>query len=219
MLQYFVTVMHTRDLSSTSRLIEPEFDGNSNYSWSGPAVASVRRALALLLTLQLGVMLISSSAQASDYLIEVIVFKWKAGPAVEETFASESGADNVPASARATPNNLVQQVRPSLLVNAANGMQSAGAVDVLEHIGWTQSRAGQSGSPQMDMGAAAGSNLTGWVRLYTNTYLFAEIDLAMRDDTGQLIRLKQRRRVKFNEVHYFDHPKFGVVVTISPNKS
>lgn len=162
---------------------------------------------------------VSAPAQAADYLIETIVFKWKSGPPVEETFSADPTDDAMPSRPRTGSGNLVQQVQPSLLLGAANSMQSAGAVDVLEHMGWTQSRAGQSGSPQIDLGAAAGSNLTGWVRLYSNTYLFAEVDLAMRDDNGEMVRLKQRRRVKFNEVHYFDHPRFGVIVTISPKKS
>ncbi len=189
------------------------------HAGNGTGLISKSVTGAVMFTALMSLMLTSVNARASDYLIEAIVFKWKAGPAVEETFSTQAGEESVPAAPRATPNNLVQQVRPSLLVNAANGIQSAGSVDVLEHIGWTQSRAGQSGSPQIDMGAAAGSNLTGWIRLYSNTYLFAEIDLALRDETGELIRLKQRRRVKFNEVHYFDHPKFGVIVTISPNKT
>jgi len=200
MLQSFVTLMSSPS-TRPSRTREATFFGATRFG-----------LIALLLSAV-------TPAYAADYLIEAIVFKWKSGQAVEETFSTDDVTESMPAQPRPVSGNLVQQVQPSLLRSAANSMQSAGAVDVLEHIGWTQSRAGQSGSPQIDMGAAAGSNLTGWVRLYSNTYLFAEIDLAMRDDNGEMVRLKQRRRVKFNEVHYFDHPRFGVVVTISPKKS
>ncbi|PPD04194.1 MAG: hypothetical protein CTY29_06735 [Methylobacter sp.] len=29
-------------------------------------------------------------------------------------------------------------------------------------------------------------------------------------------RLKESRGIKFNEIHYFDHPKFGVIAKVSP---
>lgn len=29
-------------------------------------------------------------------------------------------------------------------------------------------------------------------------------------------RLREKRRVKFREVHYFDHPRFGVILTVQP---
>jgi len=35
--------------------------------------------------------------------------------------------------------------------------------------------------------------------------------------TGLTWRISERRRVKFNEIHYIDHPKFGVLFTISRN--
>jgi len=34
---------------------------------------------------------------------------------------------------------------------------------------------------------------------------------------GLTWRINERRRVKFNEIHYIDHPKFGVLFTISRN--
>jgi len=33
------------------------------------------------------------------------------------------------------------------------------------------------------------------------------------------IRLKQQRRMRSKEIHYFDHPRFGVVALITPYKS
>jgi hypothetical protein len=32
-------------------------------------------------------------------------------------------------------------------------------------------------------------------------------------------RLNERRRVKLSETHYFDHPKFGALVRVSPAKT
>jgi hypothetical protein len=46
-----------------------------------------------------------------------------------------------------------------------------------------------------------------------------DVDLLLRDvksgDTAPRYRLTEHRRIKLQEVHYLDHPKFGVLVRIT----
>lgn len=82
--------------------------------------------------------------------------------------------------------------------------------------------------------------LEGWLRVFESHLLFVEIELTARfgpdrpsmatsrrpiDNavSGNTVfasestefRISEKRRVKLNEVHYFDHPKFGAVVRVS----
>jgi len=64
-------------------------------------------------------------------------------------------------------------------------------------------------------------NLDGWVKVQRGNLLHVVTDLEYRSKdligTEDLIyRINEKRRVLLNEVHYLDHPYFGVVVKVSP---
>jgi hypothetical protein len=47
----------------------------------------------------------------------------------------------------------------------------------------------------------------------------ADIELSPSErveEDGLIYHLKEKRRVLFKEVHYLDHPKFGLIVKVSP---
>ena len=46
-------------------------------------------------------------------------------------------------------------------------------------------------------------------------YLHVDLDFVYYHE-GQPVRLKESRRVKLRETHYFDHPLFGIIVELSP---
>ena len=52
--------------------------------------------------------------------------------------------------------------------------------------------------------------INGWIKIYAKTLLFAEFDI---DYFGY--RLQEKRRLLLDEVHFLDHPKFGVLLQIS----
>jgi hypothetical protein len=61
--------------------------------------------------------------------------------------------------------------------------------------------------------------LLGWLRLRTSLYLHIDIDffLGTYEHTAPLtVRLQESRRVKFKELHYFDHPLFALLVQVRP---
>jgi hypothetical protein len=67
--------------------------------------------------------------------------------------------------------------------------------------------------------------LIGWVRLRTSLYLHIDADLFYGVDDHhsiQTLRLRESRRVKFKELHYFDHPWFAMLVqvrSVSPDQN
>ncbi len=63
-----------------------------------------------------------------------------------------------------------------------------------------------------------GSDVEGVVRLQRGEYLHVIVDMEYRAPDGTVHTLREKRRVKFNEVHYLDHPAFGVLIRVSPVK-
>jgi hypothetical protein len=64
----------------------------------------------------------------------------------------------------------------------------------------------------------AGSGLLGQVALSRGRYLHLTLDLVL-DSTateGQRYVLRQTRRMRSNERHYIDSPKFGVIAVVTP---
>ena len=52
--------------------------------------------------------------------------------------------------------------------------------------------------------------ISGWIKIYAKTLLFAQLDL---DYFGY--RLKEKRRLLLDEVHYLDHPKIGILLQVT----
>lgn len=50
----------------------------------------------------------------------------------------------------------------------------------------------------------------GYIKVYADLLLFTNIDL---DYKG--FRMKENRRLKLDEKHFFDHPKFGILMQVS----
>lgn len=63
--------------------------------------------------------------------------------------------------------------------------------------------------------------LEGAIRFSMSRYLHLDVNLLFRPaseqtSSGTMYRISEQRRVKSQETHYFDHPKFGVLVRIMP---
>ncbi len=106
------------------------------------------------------------------------------------------------------------------------------AYEPVLHVGWRQP-GGALGSRAVyitdrprsptDVAAAASAvpapvelpRIEGTVRLRTGRLLHVETDFL---DHGQVaaVRINERRKVKFKELHYFDNPFFGLIVQVTP---
>jgi hypothetical protein len=64
---------------------------------------------------------------------------------------------------------------------------------------------------------AAMPQLDGTVNLIAGEILQADVDLLYRDSTlGVPVRLQESRRLRSDELNYLDHPRFGVLVRVTP---
>ncbi len=85
---------------------------------------------------------------------------------------------------------------------------------LLEAASWKQEAPIRSNiTPRYIHAEKAGYSLQGTVSFYQQRFLFMDVDLRLRDkQSGQVYQLKQHKRVKPKEMHYFDHPMFGAVL-------
>ena len=103
--------------------------------------------------------------------------------------------------------------------------------ELIRHIGWTQAATPRGAGLAVDIAdiATDAEPLRGTVSLERGRYLHLKVDLAYAPTTPPnsllgategsgpvTFTLRQSRRVKSFERHYFDHPAFGVIAMVSP---
>ena len=111
-------------------------------------------------------------------------------------------------------------------------LQQGGEYTVLYHRAWRQ--LAYSLSRAVDYPVHALSNdsrnsVEGTVRLVRGRYLHLDMDLLLMDAATQppghyadgpgitpAYRLIEKRRIKSSDLHYFDHPRFGVLALVTP---
>ncbi len=94
----------------------------------------------------------------------------------------------------------------------------------LAHFGWTQPGYPRGDAKYLPINAMvpAGSGLVGQVALSRGRYLHLTLDLvydapgAAGEPTQRFV-LRQSRRMRSNERHYIDSPRFGVIAIITPS--
>ena len=62
---------------------------------------------------------------------------------------------------------------------------------------------------------APGTPLAGSIAIQRSQYLFLAVDVDYQSPEGALYPLRERRRLKFGETHYFDHPAFGLIARVT----
>lgn len=85
----------------------------------------------------------------------------------------------------------------------------------LLHVSWIQNVGANSVGDAVRIGGANGK-IDGFVRLQRRQNLKLIVDLEYQPNRQRYYRLQEKRRIKFNESHYLDHPKFGVIAKVRP---
>lgn len=94
----------------------------------------------------------------------------------------------------------------------------------LAHFGWTQPGYPRNAAQYLPINSLvpAGSGLLGQVALSRGRYLHLTLDLvydapgAAGEPTQRFV-LRQSRRMRSNERHYMDSPRFGVIAIVTPS--
>lgn len=191
--------------------------------------------IALILVLSLGLSLQAGAASTTKppdrYEVEVLIFQnyldYLEG---QELWTQDTVDKKLPGIDQARDSG-AQPDPNSDLSKAAEALEAGGDYLILTHRRWEQEAEPRSTAKWMRVGNANlfESDLIGTMRFYQGRYLHIELELLFRDRSvamvsstagvvalPQVYRISEHRRIRNLEVNYFDHPKFGALVQVTP---
>lgn len=153
----------------------------------------------------------AAQAQSARYFVEIVVFRQP---------------EPTPPAVTTLPKVAVQPGRvealPSssfTLANIEGGLRRGAGYKVLAHAAWSATVSAYGSTAARIEDLQPDPALTGAVTVQRGQYLFVRVDLDYATPDGGVFQLRERRRVKFNERHYFDHPAIGAIVVVSPTRA
>ncbi len=150
---------------------------------------------------------------ATLYDIEILVFENRQ-PGLEggETWREpkkepgETGQAAIPEGAPAPDSTLSQAVAQ---------LERGGHHRVLAHKRWQQNADAKSETTPLRL-QSPGQELDGTLRFYFSRFLHVELNLTLQEAAGGIAyHLAEHRRVRPQEIYYFDHPKLGALVRVT----
>jgi len=188
-----------------------------------------------------GVATLTASAQTpvlQSYDVELVVFRTLNPNASPEEWSMEAAAagqrlaipDDEPSPfASSEPAPATTSSFPALpaakykLTAIADTLRRSRNYQPLAHFGWTQPGFPRGDAKYLSINSMvpAGSGIVGQVALSRGRYLHLTLDLvydapgAAGEPTQRFV-LRQSRRMRSNERHYLDSPRFGVIAIVTP---
>lgn len=177
----------------------------------------------------------TSGLQAYD--VELVIFRILSANATPEEWATEKSlapqqltvpdddSQTATAPAVAQPLATSTETFPALPVSkfkltaVDESLKRSRNYQSLGHFGWTQPGFPRTEAHYMSIDSQVAAGLTGRVALSRGRYLHLTLDLALQGADGERFILQHTRRMRSNERHYIDHPKFGVIALITPTQN
>ncbi len=184
-----------------------------------PAITR-RQALAALAALAVAPRALAEAPPppgSGRYLLELVVFRQQGPPPVAMPAAAIVPGTTIPGRVIALPDADWQ------LGGVETTLTRAG-YPLLGHTAWAAvvPPNGRTTAHLEDV-LPAETALAGAIALQRGQYLFlgVEIDFRPTDGSvapGTVYSLREKRRIKFGERHYFDHPAIGAIVQVLPSR-
>jgi hypothetical protein len=165
------------------------------------------------------------------YDVELIVFTQHGSDDGERMVQPAAGS--VRASGAFPDNQFTELSAASYTLNRVrDGLTAARGYTVLFHRAWRQLAYDRNHAvdyPVHSIATGGRNSVDGTVTLVRERYLHLDVDLLLMQAGGNapvqysdgagstpVYRLSEQRRIKSNEVHYFDHPHLGVIARVTP---
>jgi hypothetical protein len=156
-------------------------------------------------------------AEGGAYQIELIVFS----QTMPNTEVFEQTASKIKWSSALTELSAYKKPDGTTLDDSYAALSKDSTYRPILHVAWIQSVGNGGLSAPVHIQGADGK-LNGYVQIQHDQGLQLTVDLELNSnpdaDSSKAViyRLNEKRSTKLNELYYLDHPKFGVVVKISP---
>jgi hypothetical protein len=192
----------------------------------------------LLVFLPSGGATLAQQGELQSYDVELVIFQHLGAGESPESWGLESSAagehmsipDEEPtpfseqsAAPAPAPTASFPALAPSKykLTAVAETLRRSRKYRPLAHIGWTQPGFPRNEAKYFPLSSLVdpSTGAVGQAALSRGRYLHLTLDIvfAPPEEGGQRYVLRQTRRMRSNERHYFDHPKFGVIAIITPS--
>jgi hypothetical protein len=162
----------------------------------------------------------AAAVQAAPFDVEVLVFTRRVDGALPGQAIVDSRPPCVaralaPRTADAAPQlpYSLPETQRRLAPEAATLSRRGSGLQVLVHRAWRQDVGPEPGGPWIHLGAAG---LEGCVRLGGEPVPQAEWDIGYARGPAEEYRVEGSRRLLPGDLHYVDHPAFGMLVRVDP---
>ncbi|HUO79965.1 MAG TPA: CsiV family protein [Steroidobacteraceae bacterium] len=152
-------------------------------------------------------------AGSARYLVEILVFRQPGDLPPAMPAPPLANVTTIAGRVELLPESAWQ------LGSAEQALARRGGYELLAHAAWAAIvPANGRTTARLDEVLKEGTPLAGTVGLQRSQYLFLGVDVDYRAAPGVVYGLREKRRIKFGERHYFDHPAFGVVAQVTSSR-
>ncbi|MGB5541298.1 MAG: CsiV family protein [Gammaproteobacteria bacterium] len=174
-------------------------------------------------------------AETPLYDVEVVIFANDSSGSDDEVL-NQPGSGAVNARGSFTASGYTELSSGAYrLDNIRGGLAASRGYRVLFHRAWRQpayDRARAVDYPVHALADNGRNSVEGTITLIKERYLHLDVNLLLMTAGGTTpalhadgpgsrpaFRLTEKRRIKSNELHYFDHPRFGMIARVTPYDS
>jgi hypothetical protein len=168
--------------------------------------------------------LAAPTEKESTYEIEVVVFENRLPELLgDELLIRDSSQTRIRGLESAiTPDKA--EGSPTLSPAITSLMEQDGHYRLLAHLHWVQTVDAKSVAKPVRIASVNPEELEGTIRFFMSRHLHLDVNLLFRtmlsasgsDPRAEVYRLSEQRKLKSQETHYFDHPRFGVLARVMP---
>lgn len=183
-------------------------------------------------TLTLCLLFIGAEAHAAQwYHVELIIFEQLHAPTDEQWPHMKAINEGELSSGMTT--SMIQPAQNETLVSVAQRLNRSSQYRVHYHNSWLQPIQVKHRAKSINI-QSSNDMIAGNVRLYKGTYLHAELDVWLKQNTGLVNswsdaspngndisaprnpNLNESRRIRSKKIYFFDHPKMGGLLKLTP---
>jgi hypothetical protein len=170
-----------------------------------------------------------NAAPQTVYTIEIIVFRNTSGGGGPEDWSAKSVARGPDTPESPFTGRFVQAIPASKFqLNGVEArLRNTANYSPIAHFAWQQTASSWGSRAGFTVTKLAGDvpGLSGIVFLERGNYLHLGMALNYQSsnpppglgaDPGTVFNLNESRRVKFDQLNYYDHPAFGVIALVTP---
>jgi hypothetical protein len=170
-----------------------------------------------------------NAGSPSVYNIEVVVFRNQSGAGGPEDWSARSVARGPETPDSPMTGRFVQSIPASQfqLNNVVARLQNTTNYPPIAHFAWQQTASSWGSRAGFTIAKLAGNvpGLSGTIYLERGSYLHlgmalnyqpANVPAGLAAAQGQMFNMNESRRVKYDQLNYYDHPAFGVIALVTP---